>query len=272
MSILTHNVIVFGETGAGKSSIINMLDGDQDAEVGSGASGVTFSNKCYQKSIQGMSFQVFDTVGLNEGPAGRVPASDAVAALYQLISKLDSGVNLLVYVMRAPRITSTAQKNYEMFFEVFCQKQVPIVIVVTGLENEEDMDGWWTENKAHFDRYKMFFQGNACITAIKGKYVNKIRACMFEAEYEESKEKVEKLIIDNCGEPWKKSKSSWLITAATGVFDLFGVILGWKPTQVTGSLLHALTNYCGMTAKEARKIVRDILVERGIKAIGALFS
>ena len=82
---------------------------------------------------------------------------------------LDDGVNLLVYVMRAPRIVATAKANYELFFETFCYGQVPIVIVVTGLEDKDDMDKWWEENKSVFDDYKMPFSGSACITATQGK-------------------------------------------------------------------------------------------------------
>src|ERR1700730_10509355 len=114
MALPIPNIIVFGETGAGKSSVINMLEGNDKAEVSSSAKGVTFTSAQYQKTISGTLFKVFDTAGLNEGAAGAVPARAASKGLSQLLRQLEGSLNLLVYVMRAPRITETAQKNYEM--------------------------------------------------------------------------------------------------------------------------------------------------------------
>jgi predicted GTPase len=47
----THNIVIFGQTGAGKSSIINMLAGKPVAEVSECASGCTSSNKRYSIRI-----------------------------------------------------------------------------------------------------------------------------------------------------------------------------------------------------------------------------
>jgi hypothetical protein len=41
------NVIVFGESGSGKSSVLNMLDGGSEADVSSKATRVTFSSTCW---------------------------------------------------------------------------------------------------------------------------------------------------------------------------------------------------------------------------------
>jgi predicted GTPase len=55
-------VIVFGETGAGKSSVINMLAGTVVADTPRNAIGCTCENKCYPVSIHGNTFDLWDTV------------------------------------------------------------------------------------------------------------------------------------------------------------------------------------------------------------------
>lgn len=46
------NIIIFGETGTGKSSVINMLDGRLIADVSSGASGCTFHSSPYEVKLK----------------------------------------------------------------------------------------------------------------------------------------------------------------------------------------------------------------------------
>jgi hypothetical protein len=199
------NILVFGSTGAGKSSVVNMLDDDADvidvthADVSNGAAGVTFSNTSYQKTILGMAVNVFDTVGLNEGLRGTTSPTAAVRELYDLTRQLPDGISLLVFVMRAPRITLLTQQNYHMFFDIICERQVPIVIVITGLENEENMDAWWVANEEVFDSHGMNFKEIACITATKGLWKGE---ALFEEAYVQSKMKVEKLIYHSLSAPW----------------------------------------------------------------------
>ena len=176
-----RNVIVFGETGAGKSSVVNMLKGDKEAPMSNGTAGQTSRTPSLKGWFPNLPFRIFDTVGLNEGTAGTVALEVAVERLFGLIQNLDHGVNLLVYVMHAPHVKDTVQKNYKMFSELFFQGRVPVVIVITGLENEDDMDVWWDQNWGPFRDNGMIFSGYACITATKGKYKN--GGHMFEEKY-----------------------------------------------------------------------------------------
>ncbi|KAG2336308.1 hypothetical protein BDR05DRAFT_1005996 [Suillus weaverae] len=41
-------------------------------------------------------------------------------------------------------------RDYNIFYSPICRKKVPIVVVVTGLENEPDMESWWSANGKEF--------------------------------------------------------------------------------------------------------------------------
>jgi predicted GTPase len=258
----TPNVIVFSETGAGKSSILNMLEGDTRAVVSDRAVGVTFNNKRYEKQIQGSTFHIFDTVGLNEGSAGTVSAKTAIEALYRLMHQLDDGVSLLVYVTRAPRITRTARKNYEMFFDIFCHRKVPIVVIVTGLENQTEMNQWWDKNEAAFLKRGFFFNGHACVTATRGKKMED-GSFAFGVEYEDSKWAVESLICRSCMDvPWKVPTKSWLGSVAISAYNVLAAAFGLEPKAIARELYKAL-HICGGfsredAVREANKIVKQL--------------
>jgi len=93
----------------------------------------------------------------------------------------------LSYARHASR--AKTQENYDMFFKHFCSQKVPIIIVITGLENERlkdagdeesddkvvenwniAVDKWIGKNRKKFVEggYTMKFEEFVDITAIKG--------------------------------------------------------------------------------------------------------
>ena len=184
------------------------------------------------------------------------------------VDRFENGVNLLVFVMRAPRITDAASKNYDMFFNIFCQKKVPIVIAITGLEDEQDMDDWWKDNERVFDAHGMKFSGYACVTATRGKYVQGKHR--YEEEYIESKKKVESLIHAACNpNPWRMEKKSWFVATVISVRNTFATVFGFAPIVLAQELLHALQTFGGLTNREAKemasRIERETRQKRGAK-------
>ncbi|KAG9316836.1 P-loop containing nucleoside triphosphate hydrolase protein [Chiua virens] len=187
-----HNVIIFGETGVGKSSVVNLIAGGDLAKTSPDASACTLTSNPYHVVLQGdQPFCLWDTVGLNEPEISREDYLRAIKQAYKLIKDLErtGGVHLLLLCMRG-RITKSVQQNYKLFANVLCENKVPLAVVITNLENEPCMDQWWTDNKEVFQRYGIAARGHACITGNPG--IDNT----FLGRYEESGRKMHQLLMD----------------------------------------------------------------------------
>ncbi|TEB33773.1 hypothetical protein FA13DRAFT_111745 [Coprinellus micaceus] len=291
---IRHNVVLFGETGVGKSSVINMLLGTEEATVSPNALGCTLSSTGYEGAIGEQNYTFWDTIGLNEGDQGKVPNMTAVTALYHLLKSLSNkgGVSLLVFCMRSPRITDAGHKNWLLFRDIICQGRVPTVLAVTHLDSQEAMDGWWSENEQAFvgqygicpskEVQRVFSGGEdihsddgvACITATKGKfkrghYVN-------EEEYEESCVKIRRLVFEfHSPYPWKVNPVAWFNRVVEEVDRKF-LCFQWKGQQVrleAGQAIEDLMSRWKITEAQAKEVAGKLegggrgLLEQ-VKAIG----
>jgi len=88
-----HNIVLFGEAGAGKSSIVNMIVGKALAKVSGAPSGCTFRNDVYEAIIGDKRYVIYD-IGLNVFRIGRRFENST-----RLFDKLD-GISLLICCMR----------------------------------------------------------------------------------------------------------------------------------------------------------------------------
>jgi hypothetical protein len=146
-------VLVFGATGTGKTSLCNGLAGGS-RPTDSGARGVTDKAHLYAPFAFGdTSVVLVDTVGLHESLHGTVPADKAAIALVDLLEKSRDGFNLLIHVARASRITKEQDDDYVFFVEKMAQNRIPVVLAVTGCENEEPMSAWVDKNRSAFTRF-----------------------------------------------------------------------------------------------------------------------
>ncbi|KAJ8597173.1 hypothetical protein M405DRAFT_928237 [Rhizopogon salebrosus TDB-379] len=177
------NFIIFGEMGVGKSSLVNLIAGKEVAETSRGAQSCTLDSTEHTIRLTDYQFDVhlYNTAGLNEPTMSNANYVDALVKAHKLIQSLQEkgGIHGLLFCMRG-RMSNTVQQNYRLFYEFLCQKQVPVALVITGLENEPDMDDWWTQNETHFKTSGIASVKHVCITTIKG-YNN-----VYEGRYWES--------------------------------------------------------------------------------------
>ncbi|KAG2109859.1 P-loop containing nucleoside triphosphate hydrolase protein [Suillus discolor] len=194
-----RNIVIFGETGSGKSSIINTIAQEQLAKTSNDAHGCTSTSQRYPVEISGQRFVLIDTVGLCMGTADTVSAAKAEKKLKSLLrelmnSKLD-GISLLVYCMDSTIAPSALVKAYDKFYSGICQKKVPIVVVVTRLEKETHMENWWDTNVEKFKG--MYFADHACVTTLweHSNFPDHITHRILE-----SGDILRKLVVKNCAD------------------------------------------------------------------------
>ncbi|KAH7916608.1 hypothetical protein BJ138DRAFT_1121717 [Hygrophoropsis aurantiaca] len=199
----SRNVVIFGESGVGKSSVINAIAGQKVARTSSTAVGCTFRWSRQEVRIGEFSVGIWDTAGLDEGTYGTVPAAKAEENLKRLLKELgaSNGIDLLVYCVRGTRVRRALLKNYSIFYSAICRKKVPIVLVITGLENHEgEMENWWKSNESEFTKLKMRFEDHACVTTLDPDIAPSER---LRQRCIDSRNDLRQLIVDNCSaERW----------------------------------------------------------------------
>ena len=237
-----------------------MIAGKDVAEMSSRATGCTFKSTCFSVHIGEKKFHLHDTAGLDEGQGGTVTKDDAIVQCYELLRKLHTGVNLLIFCMRAPRIKESCSQNWKLFWDIICQRHIPIILVITGLENEEkSMDDWYTRNKEHFRGYDIHPHAVACVTGIRGK---KMRSgeYTFGQEYAESKKKLRKVIRESYLEiPWRVPPAEWVCQILEKSYTS-----GKRPEEIIrtreaiGSATKELITRCMMTKEEADSLAKKL--------------
>jgi 50S ribosome-binding GTPase len=154
------NVVIFGEPGVGKSSIVNMLAGKEVVGITAKPPRMTFEHQRRMLKLDGRSINIYDTAGLNER---KLSPRDVFQQLYDLMNRL-GGINLIVFVTRF-RITSNTIVHHQLLRSIFCRERVPVVIAVTGREFERENDKWWGDTEPKFRQYGMVFDDYAIGTA-----------------------------------------------------------------------------------------------------------
>ncbi|KAG1840218.1 P-loop containing nucleoside triphosphate hydrolase protein [Suillus tomentosus] len=199
-----RNVVLCGESGVGKSSLINLIVGRDVAETSSNALSCTITHAAYDVTISGQYFGLWDTAGLDEGSEGKVPAAVAARSLALFLGGLNKGdgVRLLMYCMHGIRATKALRTNHQTFSSAIGDSKVPIVIVATCLKDWQPvMAEWWNQNKDQLAKYEMHFPGYACVTTLpdgraESQDLRQRRAQSYEA--------VCKLILDHCSQAPRK--------------------------------------------------------------------
>ncbi|KAF8836430.1 P-loop containing nucleoside triphosphate hydrolase protein [Paxillus ammoniavirescens] len=239
------NIILFGETGVGKSSVINLIAGRQVANVSSDVNGCTMSSTYYTFTVNGREFKIWDTVGLEEPELGVNGYLPAIEKSFELIQQLFSqgGVDLLLFCMRGNRVTATTQSNYRLFYEALCGSKVPIALVITHLEREDNMEGWWDRNVNRLGDYGIKSAGHACVTGILG-----------HRQYGQSHKAITDLLsgYDGTGK-YNMPSEAWFIQ----FLRLFGLFA--PPKDLKGKKLQeVLTKRCGLNQKVAEELMKKM--------------
>ena len=239
-----------------------MLVGREVAETDSGALGCTLDSTAYEFDDQ---FRIHDTAGLTEGEGGRVPSKVAILRLCKLIYGMSEGVSLLVFCIRAPRIVDSVKHNWTLFYDIICRKKVPVLLVVTGLEEEGDMDAWCRrpDNVDAFNRYGIHFTAMTGVMGSRGRR-RANGAHVYQEEYDASATKLKVLVKSlHLLTPWKVERLQWFreIYQTKYRLELCGTewfpyqeMVGWGRTETTGRLI----SDCGMSPDDAENLAHEL--------------
>jgi len=197
-----------------------MIVGKKVARTSNGAGGCTLKDQHYKADIDNTTFGIYDTTGLNQEERGRVPHWVAIESLYTLIQRLD-GLSLLIYCMRC-KVNEMAEANWTLFNRVICGGKVPIIAVVTGLDQEDDPDDWWRrkDNQETFRKHHIEPRAIGCIVSSRGQRNE------YADVYAKSQDKLRRLIKDNHRpQPWREEKANWFANiyqsvSSTGLLSL----------------------------------------------------
>jgi predicted GTPase len=187
-AIRAQNIVIFGAMGAGKSSLINLIADQNIAKTGSNLKRCTLTWTKYvlpglfKNELQ---YNIFDTMGIENPELEPYEYHRSIKNASRLLRELDAcgGTSLLVYCVQKGRDSGALRSNYQLFHEVLYQRRVPMVMVVTCLEDENVMEEWWERNRASLEASDIVVEGHACVTTLKN-----------EAKYEASREAVHELI------------------------------------------------------------------------------
>ncbi|KAG1737388.1 P-loop containing nucleoside triphosphate hydrolase protein [Suillus lakei] len=243
------NIVLSGQAGAGNSSLVNLMAGKDVASTYNDlkSSGHTLRWQEYPIEFDGNSYTVFDTVGLNEPQPEISQFLDAVENAYKLVQDLEKqgGIDLLLFCMHVGRLTTTLQNNFRIFHELLCNKKVPIIVVITYLENEvEETDTWWKRHEAIFcDR-----AGHACITTIEGDLPRR---------HEESRTTIRNVVKEFTAGRQKQALTGGnnLFVSFMGKLGLFG---GNAESRARKDMVSRLTKRCGMSPDVAKQLADRI--------------
>ncbi|KAG1896039.1 P-loop containing nucleoside triphosphate hydrolase protein, partial [Suillus fuscotomentosus] len=124
-----------GESGVGKSSLINLIMGRDVAETSPDALSCTITHAAYDATISGQYFRLWDTAGLNEGSEGKAPAAAAARNLALFLGGLNKGDGVHLCIACAEHEPQRLREHYQTFSSAIGDSKVPIVIVATCLED-----------------------------------------------------------------------------------------------------------------------------------------
>ena len=149
------DIVLLGEIGVGKSSLINLIAREDVAEVSSDTIGCTKAAVKYIFEEKGRTFHLYDTPGLVDPQMGVEPFIDPIDTIQKLIRSLGdgNGPDLLLFCIDNSKPTAALQRNYRLFCKVICGGRVPFALAITKLEEGQDAVRWRNRHGATIRKY-----------------------------------------------------------------------------------------------------------------------
>ncbi|KAF8552605.1 P-loop containing nucleoside triphosphate hydrolase protein, partial [Imleria badia] len=164
------NVVFIGESGSGKSSVINLIADHNHAVVSPDGMPCTSDFIVYDVTIEGRRYRLWDTPGLDILPGvGRLfrRNTSAIGSIRRFLQERHrrGELDLLVYCFRGSRASDALLRPYKLFCRATRQIAIPVVMAITHLERAQPtMQAWWQNNEGRLGDLGLVFDGHACLT------------------------------------------------------------------------------------------------------------
>ena len=259
------HAILFGESGVGKSSVINLIVGHPAAEVSSGIDGCTLDYRNYKINTGLHQFLVWDTVGFNGMHIGHNVCGKAIENAVHLIHDLhkQGGVDLLVFCKKYGRLSNSELNNLRLFQEFLCEGQIPVAFIITHLERQNPMEKWWDANGEGLVKACNLktgaVAGHACITSLA------LDDDPNDQELHEklslSRQLVQTMLEDSIsyGSAFTKDEGIWVMSFLK---RLVGIVRVGSPPRKEKLTVKSLKDRCGLTKEQAEELIQ-LLYTRG---------
>lgn len=159
------NIIFFGRTGSGKSTISSMLyhEGIQKQnecpfEVNDNATGVTID--CNVKNSLNNNWKIIDTIGLYEQANGSIPHEEAIEKIKIFLKEnMREGFNYICIVKKKGRIDDYDIRINDVLKQIFKKEdlQTNLFLIITNCEKEEWLNKKSRDNKTNKNEYENIY-------------------------------------------------------------------------------------------------------------------
>lgn len=223
----SKTILIFGSSGVGKSSIINLLARKNLLMTGNGGTkGCTTDVSIVTDIIdREIIYNIVDTVGLNESNNGTVNSALALENLLGITETLISGVSLAIMVRQKGSLKQHEASNVGIFYKSLINGCVPLVIVETGFDLEDDDTILSMESEARTDLNRRIGSRDVvCVCTKKPSEVKESMRHLTRISNNDAADKIWRLITDYSVERVKfnGSNDNW-VTA----WDIINVSMGW---------------------------------------------
>ena len=157
LNVKPKNVVLLGESGVGKSSVINLMAHCHVAETSSGIKACTQKAQPYFFTLSSqIPLCIIDTPGID--------ATDNVIDVIKSLPNTQD-IDLLLFCVKGGRFTDSTERAHYLISELLRRHRVPLALVVTHLEEEDIMEDWWRCNEQTIKTFGICPVGHACVTA-----------------------------------------------------------------------------------------------------------